>query len=54
VEQISNAIANCATRVLHEVRGPNPDLDAAITTALDWRAEELIVVTSELLFSHDV
>ena len=37
---------------LLEVRGTNPDLDAAIKTALDWRAEALIVVTSVRLFSH--
>jgi putative ABC transport system substrate-binding protein len=35
-----------------EVRGPNPDLDAAIKTALEWRADALIIVTSTLLFSH--
>ena len=35
-----------------EVRGPNPDLDAAIKAALDWRAEALIIVTSALLFYH--
>jgi putative tryptophan/tyrosine transport system substrate-binding protein len=35
-----------------EVRGPNPDLDAAIATALDWRAEALIIVTSLRLFSQ--
>ena len=35
-----------------EVRGPNPDLDAAIKTALEWRADALIIVTSLLLFSH--
>jgi putative ABC transport system substrate-binding protein len=35
-----------------EVRGPNPDLDAAIATALDWRAEALIIVTSVRLFSQ--
>ena len=35
-----------------EVRGPNPDLNAAIRTALDWRAEALIIVTSVRLFSH--
>ena len=33
-----------------EVRGPNPDLDAAIKAALEWRAEALIIVTSALLF----
>jgi putative tryptophan/tyrosine transport system substrate-binding protein len=32
-----------------EVRGPNPDLDAAIRIALDWA---LIIVTSVRLFSH--
>ena len=35
-----------------EVRGPNPDLDAAIKAALEWHAEALIIVTSSLLFSH--
>jgi putative ABC transport system substrate-binding protein len=35
-----------------EVRGPDPDLDAAIKAALEWRAEALIIVTSSLLFSH--
>jgi putative ABC transport system substrate-binding protein len=35
-----------------EVRGPNPDLDAAIEAALEWRAEALIIVTSALLFAH--
>jgi putative tryptophan/tyrosine transport system substrate-binding protein len=35
-----------------EVRGPNPDLDAAIKTALEWRADALIIVTSVLLFSY--
>jgi putative ABC transport system substrate-binding protein len=35
-----------------EVRGPNPDLDAAIRAALEWHAEALIIVTSTLLFSH--
>jgi len=35
-----------------EARGPNPDLDAAIRAALDWRAEALIIVTSVRLFSH--
>src|SRR5258708_6613508 len=35
-----------------EVRGPNPDLDAAIKAALEWRAEALIIVTSALLFPH--
>jgi putative ABC transport system substrate-binding protein len=39
------------TRAL-EVRGPDPDLDAAIKTALEWRAEALIIVTSSLLFAH--
>jgi putative ABC transport system substrate-binding protein len=34
-----------------EVRGPNPDLDAAIATALDWRADALIIVTSVRFFS---
>ena len=33
-----------------EVRGPNPDLDAAIRGALEWRAEALIIITSSLLF----
>jgi putative ABC transport system substrate-binding protein len=35
-----------------EVRGPDPDLDAAIKTALEWRAEALIIVTSSLLFAN--
>jgi len=35
-----------------EVRGPDPDLDAAIKAALEWHAEALIIVTSALLFSH--
>ena len=35
-----------------EVRGPNPDLDAAIKIALEWHAEALIIVTSSLLFPH--
>jgi putative ABC transport system substrate-binding protein len=35
-----------------EVRGPNPDLDAAIKAALEWHAEALIIVTSSLLFSN--
>jgi putative tryptophan/tyrosine transport system substrate-binding protein len=35
-----------------EVRGPDPDLDAAIKAALEWRAEGLIIVTSALLFAH--
>jgi putative tryptophan/tyrosine transport system substrate-binding protein len=35
-----------------EVRGPNPDLDAAIKAALEWHAEALIIATSALLFPH--
>ncbi len=35
-----------------EVRGPNPDLNAAIKAALEWRAEALVIVTSTLLFPH--
>jgi putative tryptophan/tyrosine transport system substrate-binding protein len=35
-----------------EVRGPNPDLDAAIKAALEWRAEALIIVTTLLLFPY--
>ena len=35
-----------------EVRGPDPDLAAAIKAALEWRAEALIIVTSVVLFAH--
>jgi putative tryptophan/tyrosine transport system substrate-binding protein len=35
-----------------EVRGPNPDLDAAIKAALEWRAEALIILTTVLLFPY--
>src|SRR5258707_15206305 len=35
-----------------EVRGPNPDLDAAIKAALEWRAEALIIITTVLLFPY--
>jgi len=35
-----------------EVRGPDPDVDAAIKTALEWHAEALIIVTSVLLFAR--
>ena len=35
-----------------EVRGPKPDLNAAIKAALEWRAEALITVTSTLLFPY--
>jgi putative ABC transport system substrate-binding protein len=37
---------------LLEVRGPSPDLDAAIKAAREWRAEALIVVSSTLLFPY--
>jgi ABC-type uncharacterized transport system substrate-binding protein len=35
-----------------EVRGPNPDLDAAIKAALEWHADALVVVSSTLLFPY--
>lgn len=35
-----------------EVRGLNPDLDAAIKAALEWRAEALIIITTVLLFPY--
>jgi putative ABC transport system substrate-binding protein len=35
-----------------EVRGPDPDLEAAIKTALEWHAEALAIVTSVILFAH--
>jgi putative ABC transport system substrate-binding protein len=35
-----------------EVRGPNPDLDAAIKAALEWPADALVVVSSTLLFPY--
>jgi putative ABC transport system substrate-binding protein len=35
-----------------EVRAPNPDLDAAIKTALEWHADALVVVSSTLLFPY--
>jgi putative tryptophan/tyrosine transport system substrate-binding protein len=34
------------------VRGPNPDLDAAIKAALEWHADALVVVSSTLLFPY--